>query len=130
MGVLRVPLSDPRSRLRGRDGEPLPERRPCLRCSTLISAWAPASDRLCLSCAPLVDDEPPRDPGLYCPKGHLRADFEVVIVDRSRRSGRKRTCSECKRLRDKSRDQSAAAIAARQLEQERARSGERKRTAA
>ena len=108
-------LTDPRSRLRGRDGELLPERWACLRCSGLISAYAPASGRLCISCAPLVDDEPPRDPALYCPSGHLRAEFEVVVVRRSRQSGVQRKCSESKRLQDKSRDRSTAAVEARRL---------------
>jgi hypothetical protein len=118
-----VALSDPRSRLRGRDGEFLPQRRPCLRCSTLISAWAPASDRLCIRCAPLVDDEPPRDPALYCPHGHLRAEFEVVVPRRSRRGGQgvQRKCKECKRLGDAARERSAAAVKARQLERDRER---------
>jgi hypothetical protein len=114
-----VALSDPRSRLRGRDGELLPARRPCERCGTIISAYAPASDRFCLRCAPLVDDEPPRDPALYCPNGHPRAEFQVVIVDRSKASGVKKRCSECKRLGDAARDRSAAATAARALERRR-----------
>jgi hypothetical protein len=117
--VYLVALSDPRARLRGRDGELMPARRPCEACGALISAYAAASDRFCLLCAPRVDDEPPRDPALYCPKGHLRAEFEVVIVDRSRGSGIKKTCVECKRLRDRTRDQSGGAKAARALERRR-----------
>jgi hypothetical protein len=114
-----VALNDPRSRLRGRDGELLPAGRPCEDCGTIISAYAQASDRFCLRCAPTEDDEPPRDPALYCPKGHLRAEFQVVIVDRSKASGLKKRCSECKRLADAARDRSAAAIAARALERRR-----------
>ena len=116
-------LSSPDSRLRGRGGELLPARRPCLRCDGLISAYAPASDRFCLRCAPNVEDEPPFEPALYCPKGHLRSEFEVARIDRSRASGAKRECLACKRdrERDRERDRSRAALEARELERKRRR---------
>jgi hypothetical protein len=115
--VLLVALTDPGFRLRGpRDRGLLPARRPCLRCRTLISAYAPASDRFCFACAPLVEDEPPRDAALYCSSGHLRAEFEVTRGDRSRASGVKKECFACKVDRNARRDRSAAAIAARELE--------------
>lgn len=113
-----MPLSSPAARLRGRGGELLPARRPCLRpgCGTLISAHAPATDRFCWSCAPRVDDEPPYDPSLYCSRGHLRSEFEV-----RRRNGSKDKpeCSECHRLRNLKRDRSAAGKAAHELERQR-----------
>jgi hypothetical protein len=114
-----VALSDPQSRLRGRDGELLPARRPCEGCGTVISAWAPASDRFCLCCAPRVDQEPPRDPSLYCPQGHLRSEFEAVRVDRSRPSGFKSRCRECDRIFFAGRDRTAGGKAARELERRR-----------
>lgn len=112
-------LSSPKAILRDRDGQALPRRRPCLKCSKLISAYAPASDRFCFACAPHVDDEPPRDPALYCPHGHLRVDCEVTRVDRSRPSRVKTECRIYKAERNAKRDRSAAAIAARELERER-----------
>jgi hypothetical protein len=117
--VLLVALSDPRSRLRGHNGELLPTRRWCAGCAGLISAWAPASDRFCWGCAPRVDDEPPLDPALYCKRGHLKAQFWVVIVDRSRTSGERGRCSECKRADDSKRDRSAEAKAERAAERPR-----------
>lgn len=119
-------LSDPRSRLRDRNGELLRTREPCLGCGALLSAHAPPTDRFCWSCAPRVDDEPPFDQALYCSKGHLRADFEEMRIDRWRISatnplGLKRECKECHRLRNLERDRSAAGAARRDLErQERA----------
>jgi hypothetical protein len=115
--VLLVGLSSPGARLRGRAGELLPKRRACVRCGTLISAYATASDRYCLLCAPRVDDEPPHDPALYCARGHLRSDFEVVRIDRARASGVKTECLACKRdrERDRHRDRSRAALEARAL---------------
>lgn len=118
-----VALSHPRARLHGRDGELLPARRYCLNPSclpgggrALLSAHADPGDRFCIVCAPRVDDEPPRDPTLYCPAGHLRAEHERVVTDRSRKNGEKRECAECKRLRDAGRDRSRSAIEARQLD--------------
>jgi hypothetical protein len=110
-----VALSDPGARLRGRDGELLPARRPCERCGAVISAWALASDRFCWCCAPHVDDEQPRNQALYCKRGHLKAKHWIEIVDRSKPSGVRRRCSECKREDDASRDRSAAGKAAREL---------------
>ena len=109
-------LSSPRYRLRGHGGELLPERPYCLRCSALISAWAAPGDRFCIVCAPLVADEPPFDPALYCPQGHLRAEFEVTRTDRSRPSGVKTECRACKAIANKNRDRSVGAIEARLLE--------------
>jgi hypothetical protein len=114
--VLVVALSDPSARLRGRDHVLLPKRRPCQGCGALLSAYAAPSDRFCLCCAPLVEQEPRRDPALYCPNGHLRADFEEVRVDRSRASGIKRRCRACKQSEDKGRDRKAGPKAARALE--------------
>jgi hypothetical protein len=119
--VLLVALSSPDFRLRGRNGELLSERRPCLGCAALISAYAPASDRFCLLCAPLVDDEPPFDPALFCPKGHLRADFEVRRIDRSRGAGVKKECLACKRDRERERDRDRSRAALEELEQQRRR---------
>jgi hypothetical protein len=110
-----VALSDPLSRLRALDGVLLPERRACLRCGAIVSAYAEPWERFCWPCAPLIEDEPPFDPALYCSKGHLRAEFERMVVDRSRKSGFHKECSECKRLRDAGRDRSAPAVEA-QLE--------------
>ena len=108
-------LSSPRHRLRGR-GALLPERRPCLRCSALISAWAAAADRFCILCAPTAADEPLRDPALYCSNGHLRAEHEVMRVDRSRPSGVKPECRACHADRLRKRDRTVGAIEARLLE--------------
>lgn len=55
------------------------------------------------ACAPRVDQEPPFDPALYCPKGHLRAEWEVERIDRTRASQRKRECRACKRDREPNR---------------------------
>jgi hypothetical protein len=128
--VVLVPLSSPETRLRGRGGELLPPRRPCARCGAVISAWAEASDRFCGACAPRVDDEPPRDPLLYCPKGHLRSEFEVIRVDRSRPSGFKLECSECHRERNAKRDRSKAATERKQIEAQTTGARELQRSAA
>jgi hypothetical protein len=58
-GVERSSLEAPRT---WRGAPPSPPALPPLL--GLCSAYAPASDRLCISCAPRVDDEPPRDPAL------------------------------------------------------------------
>jgi hypothetical protein len=111
-----VALSSPETRLRGPDDGLLPARRSCLGCGGLISAYAAATDRFCSPCAPLESDEPPLDPELYCPRGHLRSEFWVERTDNSRPSGVRGYCIACKREDDAKRDRSKAGLERKRLE--------------
>jgi hypothetical protein len=78
--VLVVALSDPSARLRGRDHVLLPKRRPCQGCGALLSAYAAPSDRFCLCCAPLVEQEPRRDPALWSGRTSDTAGAEALTA--------------------------------------------------